>query len=67
MDEIVIKAVQKIASTRAKHNFDYETVEYICEAMLELSTAIVQNEKEGDKDIADNMRDVWGCQQSGAD
>ena len=44
MDEIVIKAVQRIASTRAKHNFDYETVEFICEAMLELSTAIVKNE-----------------------
>jgi len=46
MDEVVIKAVQKIASSRAKHNFDYETVEYICDAMVDLSAAIVKNDFE---------------------
>uniref|UniRef100_A0A6M3LP79 Uncharacterized protein n=1 Tax=viral metagenome TaxID=1070528 RepID=A0A6M3LP79_9ZZZZ len=48
MDEITIKAVQKIASARAGKNYDYETVEQICEAMVLLSAAIVNKEKEGE-------------------
>ena len=50
MDKAIIKGVQKIASHRAGKNYDYETVEQICEAMYLLSASIIKhNEKGGTK------------------
>ena len=46
MDEVLIKAVQKIANARAGCDYDYETVAHICEALLSLSTLIVKREVE---------------------
>ena len=46
MDEVMIKAVQKIACTRSGKAYGYEAVKQICEAFLSLSTLIVRRETE---------------------